>query len=68
MGKEMLIEKSIIINRSQNEVFNYLKFSKNQNEFSVWNMKDPNQKVSEAVKMERLVLYIYGTARIKMLA
>ena len=47
MGKEMLIEKSIIIDRPQNEVFNYLKYTKNQNQFSVWNMKDPNQKVSE---------------------
>ena len=47
MGKEMLIEKSIIIDRPKNEVFNYLKYIKNQNQYSVWNMKDPNQKVSE---------------------
>ena len=43
----MLIEKSIIIDRPKNEVFNYLKYIKNQNQYSVWNMKDPNQKVSE---------------------
>jgi len=40
----MKIEKSIDINRSTREVFDYLKFTKNQDSFSVWNMTDPSMK------------------------
>jgi hypothetical protein len=38
----MKIEKSIAINKPSEEVFNYLKLTKNQDNFSVWNMTDPN--------------------------
>jgi hypothetical protein len=41
MGKEMIIEKSITINKLGQDVFNFLKITKNQETFSVWNMKDP---------------------------
>jgi hypothetical protein len=44
MAKEMIIEKSVSINKSTNEVFAFLKETKNQDKFSVWNMKDPNMK------------------------
>ena len=44
MAKEMIIEKSIGINKPKNEVFEYLKYVKHQDEFSVWNMADPNKK------------------------
>jgi uncharacterized protein YndB with AHSA1/START domain len=47
MAKDLFVEKSILINRPRKEVFEYLKYSKNQDEFSVWNMKDPNRKVEE---------------------
>jgi hypothetical protein len=40
----MRIEKSIEINRGSVEVFDYLKFTKNQDNFSVWNMADPSMK------------------------
>jgi hypothetical protein len=40
----MKIEKSIDIRRKGSEVFNYLKFTKNQVNFSVWNMADPGMK------------------------
>lgn len=40
----MRIEKSIYIRRSISEVFNYLKLTKNQDNFSVWNMTDPDMK------------------------
>ncbi|MGG9972030.1 SRPBCC family protein [Ferruginibacter sp. SUN002] len=46
MAKEMIIEKSIVINKPQQEVFQFLKFIRNQDSFSVWNMKDPNKKTS----------------------
>lgn len=45
MPKEMLVEKSIIVAKPKKDVFEYLKYTKNQNSFSVWNMKDKNQKV-----------------------
>lgn len=44
MAKEMLIEKSVIINKDVHEVFSFLQETKNQDKFSVWNMKDPTMK------------------------
>jgi hypothetical protein len=38
----MKFEKSIVISRSSEEVFNYLKLTRNQDNFSVWNKADPN--------------------------
>lgn len=40
----MKIEKSITINKSSGWVFDYLKITGNQDNFSVWNMADPNMK------------------------
>jgi hypothetical protein len=40
----MKIEKSIEIGRSSKEVFEYLKYTRNQDNFSVWNMADPSMK------------------------
>jgi len=40
----MRIQKSIVINTSSETVFDYLKITKNQDNFSVWNMTDPNMK------------------------
>jgi polyketide cyclase/dehydrase/lipid transport protein len=44
MYKEMMIEKNVSINKNISEVFNFLRQTKNQDQFSVWNMKDPNMK------------------------
>ena len=44
MAKDMVIEKNVSINKNINEVFNFLRQTKNQDKFSVWNMKDPNMK------------------------
>ena len=46
MAKEMVIEKNVSINKNINEVFSFLKQTKNQDQFSVWNMKDPGMKKS----------------------
>ena len=40
----MKIEKSIEINTNSALVFDYLRMTKNQDNFSVWNMTDPNMK------------------------
>src|SRR6476660_7580258 len=44
MSKEMIIKKNVSINKSIGEVFAFLKQTKNQDRFSVWNMKDPGMK------------------------
>ncbi|MEQ1553564.1 MAG: SRPBCC family protein [Ferruginibacter sp.] len=36
ISKDYLVEKSITINKPTAEVFNYIKFLKNQNEYSKW--------------------------------
>jgi uncharacterized membrane protein len=41
MAKEMFIEKSVVINKDVHEVFEFLKKTRHQDQFSVWNMKDP---------------------------
>lgn len=45
MKKEMSISSEIIINRSQSDVFNYIKHLKNQEKYSKWVMADPNCKI-----------------------
>lgn len=40
----MKIEKTITINKSSGLVFDYLRITRNQDNFSVWNMADPNMK------------------------
>ena len=46
MAKPMLIEKNVSINRNINDLFQFLRQTKNQDRFSVWNMKDPKAKKS----------------------
>jgi hypothetical protein len=42
--KEYAIERAITINKSKQEVFNYIKHLKNQDYYSAWVMMDPNMK------------------------
>lgn len=42
MPKEIFLEKSVAINKDAHEVFEFLKQTKHQDQFSIWNMKDPN--------------------------
>ncbi|HMK05574.1 MAG TPA: SRPBCC family protein [Ferruginibacter sp.] len=43
--KEFSLEKQVIINRPKAQVFDYLKMIRNQEQYSVWVMKDPNIKI-----------------------
>lgn len=43
MAKEMIVEKSIVIDKHVQEVYEFLKITRNQETFSVWNMKDPDK-------------------------
>ena len=42
--KDYSVVKEVIVNKSKSVVFEYLKFLKNQNKFSVWASMDPNMK------------------------
>ncbi len=44
MPTEMIIEKTVSINNNIRDVFSFLKQTKNQDTFSVWNRKDPDSK------------------------
>lgn len=46
MASEMVIEKSVVINKSRQEVFDYIKIARNMDFYSVWNMADPEKKTS----------------------
>jgi hypothetical protein len=46
----MRIEKSTEIKKPASEVFNYLKYTRNQDNFSVWNMADPKMKKEQSGK------------------
>jgi hypothetical protein len=39
--KDFSLEKQIVINKTQKEVFDYLKMIRNQEKYSVWVMRDP---------------------------
>lgn len=43
---QMNVEKSVMINRPKQEVYDYLKYVKNQEKFSVWNMADPHKETT----------------------
>ena len=46
MARELFVEKSVEINRPKQELYDFLKMCKNQDQFSVWNMADPGKKTS----------------------
>jgi hypothetical protein len=54
----MLIERNVMVNKPLNEVFNYLKLVRNQDNFSVWNMEDPTKK-TDFVGTDGTVGYVY---------
>jgi hypothetical protein len=44
--KKYNVERSIIISRPSTEIFDYIKYIKNQDHYSKWVMTDPNMKKS----------------------
>lgn len=42
--KEYTAERTIVINKPKHEVFDYIKYIKNQDKYSKWSMMDPNLK------------------------
>ena len=46
VNKEMKAEREIVINKPKQEVFDYIKYVKNQDNYSKWNKMDPAMKKS----------------------
>ena len=46
MASDLFVEKSVDINLPKQEVYDFLKYCKNQDHFSVWNRTDPAKKTS----------------------
>lgn len=44
LPKDYLTEREIVINKPEAEVFEYIKFVKNQDNYGVWQLSDPNMK------------------------
>ena len=42
--KEYSVEREVIVNKSNSEAFNYIKYVKNQESYNKWAMMDPNAK------------------------
>lgn len=42
--KNFKSEKTIVINKPKNEVFEYIRYIKNQDNFGVWQLSDPDMK------------------------
>jgi hypothetical protein len=56
--KEYAVEREVTINKPKQEVFDYVKMVKNQDNYSVWNQKDPNSK-KNAIGTDGTVGFIY---------
>lgn len=59
MKNEYAVEREITINKPQQEVFNYIKYLKNQDYYSEWVMIDPAMK-KEFKGADGTVGFIYG--------
>ena len=46
VNKDMKAEREIVINKPRQEVFDYIKYVKNQDNYSKWNKMDPAMKKS----------------------
>ena len=44
--KSYFVEKEVLINKPKNEVFDYVKYLKNQNQYSKWANLDPHMKTA----------------------
>lgn len=64
--KELNVERSIIIDKPIKEVFEYLRFMRNLDNFSVWNMADPNmRKEFRGTDGEPGFVYIWDSTTMK---
>ncbi|MFT3751756.1 MAG: SRPBCC family protein [Paludibacter sp.] len=66
INKDLNVERSIIINKPIKDVFEYLRFMRNLDNFNVWNMADPNmQKEFRGTDGEIGFVYIWDSRTMK---
>src|SRR5690606_41185411 len=46
MKKDYTVQRDVVINQPESVVFEYIKYLKNQDQFSKWGQMDPNMKKS----------------------
>ncbi len=44
LKKEYHVERSVTVDKSQSEVYHFLRYTKNHKKFTAWSQYDPNQK------------------------
>lgn len=59
VSKDYAVEREIVIHKPKQEVFDYIKFVKNQDHFSKWNMMDPKM-VKTYKGMDGQVGFVYS--------
>ncbi len=47
VSKEFKVEKEIVIDKPESEVFDYVKYIRNQDNYGVWQLSDPEAKITE---------------------
>lgn len=57
--KDYSVEKEIVINKPKQEVFNFVKMLKNQEQYSKWSLIDPNMETSYS-GVDGTVGFVYG--------
>ena len=45
--KEFASEREVVIDKPQKQVFDYIKFVKNQDNFGIWQLSDPEAEMTE---------------------
>lgn len=57
--KKYDVEREVTINKPKDSVFNYIKYVKNQDHFSIWNQKDP-KSIKKFTGTDGTVGFIYS--------
>lgn len=58
LKKDFHVEREVTINKPKDQVFNYIKYVKNQDNFSKWNLADPGMK-KDYVGADGTVGFVY---------
>ena len=66
LKKEYVVERDTIIDRPVPEVFSYLKYLKNQDNFSKWASMDPDMKKSSRGIDSNVGFVLHGIAKTRM--
>lgn len=66
MKKDYHIERNVTIDAQKDKVFDYIKYLKNQDNYSFWNKQDPEMTKTIPAMMVKLDLFHLGLGMIKL--